>query len=246
MLGLADGKTVCCGILCFLVNGMLPAWCHTLGSGEVIAMSPLGTEPRSLISDSFVPVFIGCMQYWYEVALLSIGLAVGFTVGCVFWQTMNLFWYWPLLVPRLLAKIFYIVISGVGYMCSSFMVSSMEADSHAHPDPAPATSDAPSTAESTPESAPEPHHAANTVVSQRANALEGCTNTVLTSLIVEIGINPGRPTKELMVLALSHCQIATGKQLLYMRSLANRKRLTIPVTAMISISNATDWITANA
>lgn len=245
MLGLADGKPMCSGILCLLVHGMLPAWCQTLGSGELIAISPLGTEPGSWISNS-LPVFIGCMQYWYEVALLSIGIAVGFAVSCVVCQTMTLFWYWPLLVPRLLVKIFYMVISGVGCMCSSFMVNSMEAGCSAHLDAAPATSDAPNTPESAPESAPEPHHTANTVVSQRANALEGCTNTVLTSLIVEIGINPGRPTKELMVLALSHCQIATGKQLLYMRSLANRKRLTIPVTAMISISNATDWITANA
>jgi hypothetical protein len=82
-----------------------------------------------------------------------------------------------------------------------------------------------------------------TMIQARADELHLFTNHVLASLLIEFNINAGKPTKELMVFALSRCPIATGKQLKYMRHIARKQQLVIPVLAMTSVSKATQWIT---
>ena len=218
--------TMGCILMMLFMCGMAVA--HA--SGYIMALTPV--DASSYIVDSLATTPIIVWQHGYEFAFIAIGIAIGVTGGLLLTMALHCCTCWPIWAAKLPFRIIhmiYVTICGIASICCRSKVHDDEHHIVGVDDD---------------DNADDKHHI-TTMIQTRTDELYLLTNHVSTSLLMEFNINVGKPNKELMVFALNRCQIATGKQLKYMRHIARKQQLVIPVQAMTSISTATEWITSH-
>ena len=212
-------------------------------SGYIMALTPV--DASSYIVDSLATTPIIVWQYGYEFAFIALGIAIGVTGGLLLTMALHCCTCWPIWAAKLPFRIIHMIYVTICGVASILCRSKVHDEHHAAGVDDDGNADDKQHADQTlPSLDATPYHS-TTMIQARADELNLLTNHVLTSLLMEFNINAGKPNKELMVFALSRCQIATGKQLKYMRHIARKQQLVIPVQAMTSISTATEWITSH-
>jgi hypothetical protein len=204
-------------------------------SGYSMALTPVETVSSYMVESlALAPITI--WQYGYEFSFIALGIAIGIPGGIFLTLTLHWCTCWPLWAAKLPFRIIHMTyVAMCGF--AALLCRSNKKDVH-H-----AAGEADGSADGVKQPADQYRQLDATMIQARADELHVLTNHVLASLLMEFNINAGKPNKELMVFALSRCHIATGKQLKYMRHIARRQQLVIPVQAMASISSATEWIT---
>ena len=203
------------------------------------SMTLVPVETSSYIVEFLATTPIIVWQYGYEFAFIALGMAIGVLGGLCLTMTIHCCTCWPIWAAKLPFMIIHKICLTMCGVASCLCRSKIQDDHHAagyDDDNQPA--DPPQPLDATP-------YQSTTRIQARADELHLLTNQCLASLLMEFNINAGKPNKELMVFALSRCQIATGQQLKYMRHIARKQQLVIPVKAMTSVSSATDWITSH-
>ena len=209
-------------------------------------MALTAVDTSSNIMGSLVPLPIIFWQYGYELTVIALGVAIGVAGGLVFTKAIHCCTCWPIWAAKLPFRIIHMTFVTICGFASFVCKPQLQDDQYAAnmDDDGDANGNTQHTGQTLPNDETASYQS-TTMIQARADELQLLTNHVLASLLIQFNINAGKPTKELMVFALSRCPIATGKQLKFMRHIARKHQLVIPVMAMTSISSATQWITSH-
>jgi hypothetical protein len=205
-------------------------------------MTLIPVDSPSYMFGSLVPSPIIFWQYGYEFTFIAIGVVLAVAGGIVITMAVHCCNCWPCWVAKLPFRIIHLTIVTIYGIIASLVFKPHDGQY----DASVADGDAPGDKQHTNQALTYSEDTApyiTPIIQARADELHLLTNHVLASLLIEFNINAGKPTKELMVFALSRCPIATGTQLKYMRHIARKHKLVIPVLAMTSVNKATQWIT---